>query len=147
MPPYGTSPRVGTDTSPSPALVRAWAAGVLVLVVTEYAQMTVVHGTFVGPRGVGSFGAALALVHLPNLLCVVLATWAAARVHPRPWREVPVRHAVAGCAVPAAAQVLTLSLRWDRVGFASTALWMSTAVVLAGCAVGMLLDAWWEGRE
>ncbi|MEV6960135.1 hypothetical protein AB0M97_13210 [Streptomyces sp. NPDC051207] len=147
MPPYGTSPRAGTTSGPTPALVRAWAVGVLVLVFTEYAQMTVVYGYLVGPRGVGSFGAALALVHLPNLVCVVLATWAAARAHPEPWRGVPVRHAVAGCAVPAAAQVLTLSLRWDRTGFTSLAFWMSTAVVLAGCAAGMLLDAWRQGRE
>ncbi|MDG9716344.1 hypothetical protein [Streptomyces sp. DH24] len=144
---YGTSPPAGTASGPALALVRAWAAGVLVLLLTEYAQMTTVYDTFVGPRGVGSFGAALALVHLPNLVCVVLATWAAARVHPEPWREVPVRHAAAGCAVPAAAQVLTLSLHWDRAGPATLAFWMSTAVLLAGCAVGMLLDAWWEGRD
>jgi hypothetical protein len=109
--------------------------------------MEAVHGPLVGPRGVGSFGAALVLVHLPNLLCVVLATWAAARAHPEPWRGSPVRHAAAGCAVPAAAQVLTLSLHWDRAGPSAPAFWMSTAVALAGCAAGMLLDAWREGRE
>jgi hypothetical protein len=147
MPRYGTSRVTGTTPAPSLALVRAWAAGVLVLALTAYAQMAVVHDNFVGARGVGSFGAALALVHLPNLVCVVLATWAAARAHPEPWREMPVRHAVAGCAVPAAAQVLTLSLRWDRAGLATPAFWMSTAVALAGCAAGMLLDAWWEGRD
>ncbi|PZH03705.1 hypothetical protein C1I97_20090 [Streptomyces sp. NTH33] len=125
-------------------LVRAWAAGVVVLVVTEYVQMTVVYENLVGPRGVGSFGAALALVHLPNLVCVVLATWAAARVHPAPWREVPARHAVAACAVPVAAHLLTVSLRWERTGLSSLALWMSTGVLLAGCAVGMLLDRWRE---
>ncbi|MEU5366754.1 hypothetical protein ABZ354_25345 [Streptomyces sp. NPDC005925] len=144
---YGAPPSTGTASAPSLALVRAWAAGVLALAVTEYVQMTVVHDHLVGPRGVGSFGAALALVHLPNLVCVVLATWAAARAHPEPWREMPLRHALAGCAVPAAAQVLTLSLRWDRAGFTTSAFWMSTAVALAGCAVGMLLDAWREGRE
>ncbi|MFI1162505.1 hypothetical protein ACH4UM_02600 [Streptomyces sp. NPDC020801] len=127
-------------------LVRSWAAGVVVLVVTEYLQMTLLYGPLAGPGGVGSFGAALALVHLPNLVCVVLATWAAARVHPEPWREVPVRHAVAACAVPAAAQLLTLSLRWDRAGPASLAFWMSTGVLLAGCAVGMLLDRWRDGE-
>ncbi|MFI8190950.1 hypothetical protein ACIF8T_19410 [Streptomyces sp. NPDC085946] len=121
-------------------LVRSWAVGIVVLVVTEYVQMTLVHDTLVGPDGVGSFGAALALVHLPNLLCVVLATWAAARVHPEPWREVPARHVAAACAVPAAAQVLTLSLRWEAMSPAGTALWMSTGVLLAGCAAGLLLD-------
>ncbi len=125
-------------------LVRAWAVGVVVLVVTEYAQMTLLYGNLVGPRGMGSFGAALALVHLPNLVCVVLATWAAARVHPAPWREVPARHAVAGCAVPVAAQLLTVSLHWDRAGLSSLAMWMSTGVLLAGCALGLLLERWQE---
>ncbi|MFK4144124.1 hypothetical protein [Streptomyces sp. NPDC004065] len=122
-------------------LVRCWAVGVVVLVVTEYLQMTLLYGPLTGPR-VGSFGAALALVHLPNLVCVVLATWAAARAHPLPWRELPLRHAVAGCAVPAAAQLLTLSLHWERTGASSLSLWMSTGVLLAGCALGMLLDRW-----
>lgn len=121
-------------------LVRSWAVGILVLVAAEYVQMTLVHGPLVGPEGVGSFGAALALVHLPNLVCVVLATWAAARVHPKPWREMPVRHLVAACAVPAAAQVLLLTLRPDVLDLAGPAFWMSTGVLLAGCAVGLLLD-------
>ncbi|GGS81927.1 hypothetical protein [Streptomyces violaceus] len=121
-------------------LVRCWAVGIVVLVVSEFVQMTLVYGNLVGPRGVGSFGAALALVHLPNLVCVVLATWAAARVHPEPWREMPVRHLAAACAAPAAAQVLLLALRPDVLDLAGTAFWMSTGVLLAGCAVGLLLD-------
>ncbi|MFF6951543.1 hypothetical protein ACFZAD_23165 [Streptomyces iakyrus] len=121
-------------------LVRCWAVGIAVLVLTEYVQMTLVHDPLVGPDGVGSFGAALALVHLPNLVCVVLATWAAARVHPEPSRETPVRHLAAACAAPAAAQVLLLALRPDVLDPAGAALWMSTGVLLAGCAVGLLLD-------
>ncbi|MFJ7332156.1 hypothetical protein ACIQU3_02725 [Streptomyces sp. NPDC101110] len=121
-------------------LARCWAVGIVVLVLTEYVQMTLVYGPLVGPEGVGSFGAALALVHLPNLMCVALATWAAARVHPEPWREVPVRHLAAACAVPAAAQVLLLSLRPGVLDPAGAAFWMSTGVLLAGCAVGLLLD-------
>ncbi|MFJ4078946.1 hypothetical protein ACIP2Z_08340 [Streptomyces iakyrus] len=121
-------------------LVRCWAVGIVVLVLTEYVQMTLIHDPLVGPDGVGSFGAALTLVHLPNLVCVVLATWAAARVHPEPWRETPVRHLAAACAAPAAAQVLLLALRPDVLDPAGAALWMSTGVLLAGCAVGLLLD-------
>jgi hypothetical protein len=122
------------------ALVRSWAVGIVVLVVTEYVQMTLVYGPLVGPEGVGSFAAAVAFVHLPNLLCVVLATWAAARVHPEPWRTVPTRHVVAACAVPAAAQVLLLTLRPDLLDLAGPAFWMSTGVLLAGCAAGLMLD-------
>ncbi|MFI8170605.1 hypothetical protein ACIGAN_30220 [Streptomyces sp. NPDC085931] len=122
------------------ALVRCWAVGIVVLVATEYVQMTLVYGPLVGPEGVGSFGAALALVHLPNLVCVVLATWAAARAHPEPWREMPARHLAAACAVPAAAQVLLLTLRPEVLDLAGPAFWMSTGVLLAGCAAGLLLD-------
>ncbi|MFD8154089.1 hypothetical protein ACFY3O_16735 [Streptomyces sp. NPDC001046] len=121
-------------------LVRCWAVGIVVLVVAEYLQVTLVHDPLVGPEGVGSFGAAVALVHLPNLVCVVLATWAAARVHPEPWREVPARHLAAACAAPVAAQVLLVGLRPDVLDPTGPALWMSTGVLLAGCAVGLLLD-------
>jgi hypothetical protein len=129
------------------ALIRCWAAGILVLVVTEYIQIRVVYDNLVSPEGVGSFAAAVAFVHVPNLLCVVLATWAAARVHPEPWRHVPARHAVAACAAPAAGQLLTVSLRPELASVSSLALWMSTGVLLAGCSMGLLLDKWWEGRE
>ncbi|MFF4251465.1 hypothetical protein ACFY1L_09675 [Streptomyces sp. NPDC001663] len=129
------------------ALIRCWAVGILVLVVTEYVQIRVVYDNLVGPDGVDSFGSALAFVHVPNLLCVVLATWAAARVHPEPWRQMPARHVAAACAVPAAGQLLTVSLRPELANVSSLALWMSTGVLLAGCSMGLLLDKWWEGRE
>ncbi|MFB6843424.1 hypothetical protein ACFCXS_00920 [Streptomyces sp. NPDC056373] len=122
------------------ALVRCRAVGIVVLVLTGYVQTTLIHDPLVGPEGVGSFGAALALVHLPNLVCVVLATWAAARVYPEPWREMPVRHLAAACAAPAAAQVLLLSLRPGVLDLAGAGFWMSTGVLPAGCTVGLLLD-------
>jgi hypothetical protein len=129
------------------ALIRSWAVGVLVLVVTEYIQVTAVYDKVVGPEGVDSFATALLFVHIPNLFCVVLATWAAARVHPQPWRHAPAHHVAAACAVPAAGQLLLLSLQPDLVSVSSLALWMSTGVLLAGCSMGLLLDKWWEGRE
>lgn len=141
---YDTPTRAG---SPALAFVRSWAAGVIVLVVTAAVQGTLVYDHLLGPEGVGSFGAALGLVHLPNLVCVVLATWAAASVHPEPWREVPSRHAAAACAVPVAAQVLTLSLHWDRAGVGTLAFWLSTGVLLAGCVLGVLLDRLWKARD
>ncbi|MEU2727600.1 hypothetical protein ACIP68_22640 [Streptomyces griseoviridis] len=122
------------------AFARSWAAGAVVLALTAYTQATVVHRYLVDPGGVGSFGAALALVHLPNLLSVTLAAWAAARVHPEPWRHDPVRHPVAACAVPVAALLLASALRPEFLAPAHGSLWMSTAVLLAGCAAGLLLD-------
>ncbi|MGW1889665.1 hypothetical protein ACWCP6_05290 [Streptomyces sp. NPDC002004] len=129
------------------AMTRAWAAGILVLLVSEYVQMRAVYDTLVGPRGPQSFGGALLLVHLPNLLCLMLTTWAAARAHPEEQRELRVRHAAAAFGVPVAAQVLTLTVSWDRPGFGALAVGMSTAVLLAGCGLGWLLSAWQESRS
>jgi hypothetical protein len=142
-----TGPGARRTPAPVLCLVRSWATGIVVLSFTEYVQVTAVYDPLVGPGGVHSFGAALALVHLPNLLCLILATWAAARVHPLPWRASPLRHATAACAVPVAAQLLTLALGRGRTGPETQAFWMSTGVLLAACAVGLLLDTWWEGRE
>ncbi|MER7972971.1 hypothetical protein ABTX35_28910 [Streptomyces sp. NPDC096080] len=122
------------------ALARSWAVGLVVLVLTERVLTSLVRTYLTDPEGVGSFGAALTLVHLPDLVCVTLASWAAARVHPEPVRRDPVRHAAAACAVPAAALALALALRPHSPAPAGTALWMSTAVLLAGCAAGLLLD-------
>ncbi|GAA0632714.1 hypothetical protein GCM10009535_05570 [Streptomyces thermocarboxydovorans] len=135
---------VDAPVRPAPAFIRAWAAGVIVLVATEVLQASLVNDHLVGPEGVRSFGAALGLVHLPNLVCVVLATWAAARMHPEPWRDVPWQHAVAACAVPVAAQILSLTLHHERGGLGTLGFWMSTGVLLAGCALGMLVDGWRE---
>ncbi|MFI6806895.1 hypothetical protein ACIBO6_17985 [Streptomyces luteogriseus] len=85
-------------------------------------------------------GGIRAYEHGPDLVCVVLATWTAARVHPEPWREMPVRHLAAACAAPAAAQVLLPALRPGARDPAGAAFWMSAVVLLGGCALGVLLD-------
>ncbi|MER5180250.1 hypothetical protein ABT009_18070 [Streptomyces sp. NPDC002896] len=129
------------------AFTRAWAVGVVVLAVSEYVQMSLVYDTFVGPRGPRSFGGAVLLVHLPNLVCLALATWAAAHAHPEPHRDHLLRHATAAFAVPAAAQLLTLALSWNRPGFGALDLGMSSAVLLAGCAVGWAAERWQGQRD
>jgi hypothetical protein len=123
-------------------LIRAWAAGIVVLVVTEYLQVTLIYEHLVGPRGTGSWGGTLLLVHLPNLVCVALATWAAARMHPEPQCRRPLRHAVAACAVPVAGQVLTLADEGHRPGFDALSVVMSTGVLITGCAIGWAAERW-----
>ncbi|MGW1027603.1 hypothetical protein ACWD4J_28555 [Streptomyces sp. NPDC002577] len=144
MPYYGASTSTVTSRNDRKgdvfAFTRAWAAGVVVLAVSEYVQMSLVYDTFVGPRGPRSFGGAVVLVHLPNLVCLALTTWAAARAHPEPQRDRLLRHAIAALAVPTAAQLLTLTLHWNRPGFGALDLGMSSAVLLAGCAVGWTAD-------
>ncbi|GHH77411.1 hypothetical protein GCM10018793_25420 [Streptomyces sulfonofaciens] len=138
----GPGPGAGERGAGVFAFARAWAAGIVVLIATEYLQVTLVYQTFVGPGGTRSFASALLLVHLPNLVCVALATWAAARLHPEPYREAPARHAVAACAVPVCGQLLALSMQWDRPGSDALGLWLSNAALLAGCTVGWAADRW-----
>ncbi|GHC67355.1 hypothetical protein ACFYN9_28500 [Streptomyces collinus] len=52
----------------------------------------------------------------------------------------PARLPAAACAAPAAAQVPLPALRPDVLDPAGAALWMSTGMLLSGCAVGLLLD-------
>lgn len=129
------------------AYVRAWAAGIIVLLVTETLQMTLVYDTLVDGEGTRTFGRALLLVHLPNLVCVALATWAAARAHPEPESELPLRHAIAAFAAPVAAQLLLVSMLWGSTGFDLVGLSLSTGVLLAGCAVGWGVDRWLRQRQ
>jgi hypothetical protein len=129
------------------ALVQAWAAGIVVLVVTEYLQVTLLYENAAGRQGPQSFGAALALVHLPNLVCVALATWAAARCHPEPDCERPVPHAIAACTVPVAAQVFAVSVERDLPGYDAFGLWVSSAVLVTGCVVGWSVERWRRRAE
>ncbi|MBX7467298.1 hypothetical protein K1Y80_14570 [Streptomyces sp. MAG02] len=135
----GASPEE-RERSALSALVRSWAAGIVVLVVTEYLQMSLINAPLVGADGPSSFGSALLLVHLPNVVCVALATWAAARVHRPSQHTLPGQNLMAALAVPVAAQLLTLSLQWDRMGgLGGVTFWMSNAVVVTGCVVGSVL--------
>jgi hypothetical protein len=122
--------------------VRAWAAGIVVLIVTEYLQVTLLYENLTGPAGPRSWGGTLVLVHLPNLVCIALAAWAAARMHPEPQSEEPLRHAIAACAVPVAGQLLTLTVERHQPGFDALSVWMSTGVLITGCVVGWAAERW-----
>ncbi len=124
------------------AFIRAWAVGIAVLLITEYLQVTLVYENAVGHAGPRSFTAAMLVVHLPNLVCISLAAWAAARVHPEPQCAQPLRHAIAACAVPAVAQVLMLATQQDLPGpgIGALGLWLSTAVLVTGCVLGWTAD-------
>jgi hypothetical protein len=142
--------RAGSGGRPGfgiPSFVPAWAAGILVLVVTEYLQVTLLYENAVGPQGPQSSGAALGLVHLPNLVCIALATWAAARCHPAPQCERPVRHAIAAFTVPVAAQVFALSVQRDLYGFDALGFWISNAVLVTGCVTGWAIERWRRHAE
>jgi hypothetical protein len=125
------------------ALTKSWAAGIVVLLFTEYLQVTLVYDTLGAPAGLGTFGGRLLLIHLPNALCVALSVWAAARLHRPPFRYGTVRHLAAALAVPVAAQVLNIVVQWQNL--AAEGLLMSHAVLALGCVAGWSADRLQEG--
>ncbi|MEU9013374.1 hypothetical protein AB0D12_27160 [Streptomyces sp. NPDC048479] len=125
------------------ALVRAWAAGAVVLVFTEYAQATLVYDyVATGPR-LETFGGRLLLIHLPNALCIASAAWAAARVHHEPYRASTPRHLTAAFAVPVVAQLLNMAVQWEEL--AAEGLLLSNAVLVVGCVAGYAGDRLQDG--
>ncbi len=107
------------------------------LVATEYVQATVVYEHVATPERMGTFGGRLLLIHLPDAVCLALAAWAAARAHREPFRHVPPHHLAAVVAVPLAAQLLNMAVRWEHL--AAEGLLMSNVVMATGCAVGYLV--------
>ncbi|WP_030749934.1 hypothetical protein [Streptomyces sp. NRRL F-5135] len=133
--------RSGRDEGPGApvfALAVAWAAGIVVLLVTEYVQATLVYGELAPREGLDTFAGRLTLVHLPNALCVAAAAWAAGRFHRDPFRDRAARHLVAVLTVPVAAQALNLALQWERMTVEDLSL--SNAVLVVGCVTGYVAD-------
>ncbi|AEN12084.1 MULTISPECIES: hypothetical protein [unclassified Streptomyces] len=120
------------------ALARAWAAGIVVLVATEYVQATVVYEHVATPERMETFGGRLLLIHIPDAVCLALATWAACRAHREPFRRSPPRHLAAAVAVPVAAQLLNMAVQWEHL--AAEGLLMSNVVTAVGCAAGYLVS-------
>lgn len=118
------------------ALARAWAAGIVVLVVTEYVQATVVYEYVATPGRMETFGGRLLLIHIPNAICLALAAWAAARVHREPFRHSLPQHVTASIAVPIVAQLLNMAVQWEEM--AAEGLFMSNAVLAVGCVSGYM---------
>ena len=127
------------------ALVLAWAAGLIVLFVTEYIQVTYFYEPFATPERLESFGGRSLCIHLPNAPCIALATWVAGRLHREPFRESVPRHLAALFAVPLFGQLVNIAMHWGRAS--TEGLLMSCAVVVAGAAAGYAADRLREGER
>ncbi|MGW1137867.1 hypothetical protein [Streptomyces zhihengii] len=125
------------------ALTKAWAAGIVVLLFTEYVQVTLVWEQFAAEGGTESFTGRLLLIHLPNAVCVALSAWAAGRVHRPPFRYRTGPHLLAVLAVPLAAQALNLALQGGEL--AAEGVLMSSAVLALGCVAGWAADRLQDG--
>lgn len=120
------------------ALMRAWAAGIVMLLVTEYLQATLVYDHLASEDKLETFLGRLLLIQLPNAACIAFAAWAAGRVHRDPFRDARVQHLAAILTVPVAAQALNMSLQWQDL--AAEGLLMSNAVLVVGCVTGYAAD-------
>ncbi|MFD3655080.1 hypothetical protein [Streptomyces sp. NPDC058620] len=120
------------------ALARAWAAGIIVLIVTEYVQATVVYEHVATPGRMETFGGRMLLIHLPNVVCLALAAWAAARLHREPFRHSLPQHLAAAICVPIVAQLLNMAVQWEEM--AVEGLFMSNVVAAVACVAGYAAD-------
>ncbi|MFD7116049.1 hypothetical protein [Streptomyces sp. NPDC056730] len=120
------------------ALMRAWAAGIVMLLITEYLQATLVYDHLASDEKLETFTGRLLLIHLPNAICIAVAAWAAGRFHHEPFRDATAQHLTAVLTVPAAAQALNMSLQWQDL--AAEGLLMSNAVLVVGCVTGYAVE-------
>ncbi|GGK15307.1 hypothetical protein GCM10011583_54090 [Streptomyces camponoticapitis] len=116
------------------ALARAWAAGIVVLLVTEYLQTTLVNDHLATSDNLETFNGRLMLIHLPNAVCIALATWAAGRSHREPFRDSKAQHVLAVFTVGLAAQALNMVMQWQDLE--AEGILMSNAVLVVGVVSG-----------
>ncbi|MFI2346725.1 hypothetical protein ACH492_06620 [Streptomyces sp. NPDC019443] len=130
------------------AMMRSWAAGIIVLAVTSYLHVTYIHGAFASTDEPESFGGELLLSHLPNAVAIALAVWAAARIHPKPYRDSRARHLIAALLVPVTAQLVTyaLALTTPWISLTALAVFLSVAVLAVGCTIGLCADRLQSGN-
>ncbi|MEV8399793.1 hypothetical protein [Streptomyces niveus] len=116
------------------ALARAWAAGIVVLLLTEYLQTTLVNDHLATSENLETFDGRLMLVHIPNAICIALATWAAGRFHREPFRDSKAQHVLAVFTVGVAAQALNMVVQWADLE--AEGVLMSNAVLVVGVVAG-----------
>lgn len=145
---YGTGggrPGPAKETPAFFGLMRAWAAGVVALLACQYVLSSAVSQPLASMDRMESFGWRLALFHLPTLVCALLATLAAARVHPEPHRYRAGQHLLACLAVPLASRGVVMSMNWPLLTVEGIV--APTLAVIGGCVIGVMVDMAFDARE
>ncbi|CAL9513016.1 hypothetical protein SUDANB106_03700 [Streptomyces sp. enrichment culture] len=147
--PYGAPSRGdgGAAGAALPAMLRSWAAGIVVLLVAQSLVDRTLGEYAVTPERVESFGWRMVLFHIPAALCVALATLAAARLHREPFRGSPAAHLTAALTVPLVAYGASLLMIGSRTDMSGQGIALSGAATLAGCAAGMAADLVMDSRR
>ncbi|MFF7728205.1 hypothetical protein [Streptomyces sp. NPDC008001] len=127
------------------ALVRAWAAALLVLLGAGYLLGFLTLDTLGTTARLEDFGWRVTLIYVPNALVASLAGLAAARLHREPYRHVPLLHLAAVAGVPVAATLRGLVN--DRDVLVAEGVWMAVASLVLGGTAALLLDRLLEGRH
>lgn len=127
------------------AVLRSWAAGILVLAAASTVLSTVLPEQFGSPERLESFGWRLALLYVPTALANALTAFFAARVHPEPYRRRVGQHLFAVLGVPLAAHLYGLGQHWGTL--VPQGVLLSTLSVGAGCFVAVVIDLVWDRAD
>ncbi|WP_069815853.1 hypothetical protein [Streptomyces sp. TP-A0874] len=126
------------------ALLRSWAVGLAVLLGLQYLLRQGISQQFGAAEHADDTGWRLFLLQLPTMACALLATLAAARVHPSPHRERPSSHLVACLTAPIATRGVVMTLRWEESAVGGIV--APTVAVLFGCVIAVVVDMSMDGR-
>ncbi|MGK5547275.1 hypothetical protein ACSNOH_21440 [Streptomyces sp. URMC 127] len=137
----------GSYRAPSPqrssvffALMRSWAAAVVVLFASGLLLNTALLDDLASAERLASFGWRVALIYVPNTLYVTLAVWAAARLLSEPHRDFLSRYLPAALGVPVVTTAWTLVEGWGLLVAEGIGMAVASLVLggVAGLALGQL---------
>ncbi|MGW7361839.1 hypothetical protein ACWGI8_00055 [Streptomyces sp. NPDC054841] len=132
------------DSGPFFALIRSWAAGVLVYFACGLLFAKLLLEPLASSERFEVFGWRLALLHVPSVLTTLLTVLAAARVLPEPQRESRPVQLLATLTVPLAGLAYGYAVSWDVL--AAEGVFMPVVALVTGAAMGLAVDRLIEGR-
>ncbi|WP_069814479.1 hypothetical protein [Streptomyces sp. TP-A0874] len=122
-------------------LVVPWAAGIIVLLVTQALFTTLTWDLIAGKDLEAWYSMSpvkvVLLVYLPMVVSFTLATWAACAVHREPSSDSWPRHLVAGL-VPTVGAQLVAATTLDEITL--LAVLVQAGLLAVGCTLGFLVD-------